>query len=129
MKYILDTNPVIDFLKAKPETINKLSPLFVEGVAISTITAAEYLQGIFKAKDTKKALKLFLEFMGRAQIEILNVDWEIAEAYARLQTKAEQAGNRLPSFDLLIAATAIVHDLILISNDKVFTKIKNLKVI
>lgn len=127
MKYLLDTNLIIDFLKAKPETIDQLSPLFAEGMAISTITAAEYLQGIFKTTDDKNALKLFLEFLNQAKIEILNIDWEIAEVYAKLQAKAEQIGYRLPAFDLLIASTALVHNLTLISNDKVFTKIKDLK--
>lgn len=129
MKYLLDTNFVIDFLAAKPKTIAKLSPLFAEGVAISTITAAEYLQGIFQVEDNQHALKLFLEFLDQAKIEILNIDWEIAEVYAKLQAKAEQIGHRLPSFDLLIASTAIVHNLTLVSDDKVFTKIDELKVI
>lgn len=129
MKYLLDTNLIIDFLKAKPEIIDKLSPLSAEGMAISTITAAEYLQGIFKIKDNKYALKLFLEFLNQAKIEILNIDWEIAEVYAKLQARAEQIGNRFPSFDLLIASTAIVHDLTLISDDKIFKRIKNLKII
>lgn len=129
MKYLLDTNLIIDFLKAKPETIDKLSPLFAEGVAISAITAAEYLQGIFKTKDHRHVLKLFLEFLNQAKIEILNIDWEIAEVYAKLQAKAEQIGNRFPSFDLLIASTALAYNLTLISDDKVFTKIKNLQLI
>lgn len=129
MKYLLDTNLIIDFLKAKPETIDKLSHLFAEGMAISTITAAEYLQGIFKTTDNKHALKLFLEFLNQAKIEILNIDWEIAEIYAKLQAKAEQIGNRLPAFDLLIASTALAYNLTLISDDKIFTKIKNLKLI
>lgn len=129
MKYLLDTNLVIDFLEAKPETIAKLSPLFVEGMAINTITAAEYLQEIFQVKDNQHALKLFFEFLDQAKIEILNIDWEIADVYAKLQAKAEQIGHRLPSFDLLIASTALVHDLTLISDDKVFARIGELKVI
>lgn len=129
MKYLLDTNLTIDFLNAKPETIDKLTPLFIEGMAISTITVAEYLQGIFQTKDSKYALRLFLEFLNQGKIEILDINWEIAEIYAKLQAKAEQMGHRLPSFDLLIASTAIEYDLTLISGDKVFTKIVNLKLI
>lgn len=129
MKYLLDTNLIIDFLKAKPKTVTKLTPLFVEGMAISAITAAEYLQGIFQVEDNQHALKLFLEFLDQAKIEVLNIDWEIAEVYAKLQAKTEQIGRRLPSFDLLIASTAIIHDLILISDDKVFIRINELKTI
>lgn len=129
MKYLFDTNPIIDFLRAKPATIDRLSPLFAEGVAISTITAAEYLQGIFKVKNNQQALKFFLEFINQGKIQILNIDWEVAEIYAKLQAKAEQTGNRLPAFDLLIASTAIVHDLTLITDDKVFTRIDEFKII
>lgn len=129
MKYLIDTNLIIDFLKAKPETISRLSPLFVKGAAINTIIAAEYLQGIFKTKDAKSNLRLFLEFLNQGKVEILNIDWETAETYAKLQAQAELTGQRLPSFDLLIASTALIHNLILISDDKVFTKIRNLKLI
>lgn len=129
MKYLLDTNLIIDFLKAKPETIDKLSPLFIEGMAISTITAAEYLQGIFETKNYKQALKLFLEFLDQGSIEVLNIDWDTAEVYAKLQAKAERVGKKLPNFDLLIASAALVHNLILISDDQVFTRIESLKLI
>lgn len=129
MKYLLDTNLIIDFLKAKPAAVNKLSPFFAKGMAISVITAAEYLQGIFQVEDHQQALKLFLEFINQAKIEVLNIDWEIAEVYAKLQAKAEQVRHRLPSFDLLIASTAIAHNLTLVSDDKVFTRISELKVI
>lgn len=129
MKYLIDTNLIIDFLKAKPETISRISPLFVMGVAINTMIAAEYLQGIFKTKASKSNLALFLEFLNQGRVEILNIDWEIAETYAKLQAQAELNGQRLPSFDLLIASTALIHNLILVSDDKIFTKIKNLKLI
>jgi len=129
VKYLLDTNLVIDFLKEKDVAIRKLSPLFSDGIAISVITVAEYLQGVFRIKENEHSLRLFINFLDQARVEILPVDWKVAEGYAKLQARFEQAGYRLPSFDLLIASTAVIHNLTLVSDAKVFTKIKGLKLI
>lgn len=129
MKYILDTNQIINYFRNIPETVEKLTPLFKEGTAISVITIAEYLRGAYQSTNPKKAIKVFQEFLTTAQIEILPIDVSIATQYAKFQADFEKKGKRIPHFDLLIASTAVVYDLTLISADKIFTRIKNLKLI
>lgn len=129
MKYLLDTNQLIDFLKNKKDIVSKLKPLFENGLAISVITGAEFLQGAYKLKDPKPVLELLNNFLEEANIDILEIDWSVVEKYAFLQAQFDQKGQRAPSFDLLIASTALVHNLILISEDKVFQRISKLKVI
>ncbi|MBI2314706.1 type II toxin-antitoxin system VapC family toxin [Candidatus Daviesbacteria bacterium] len=129
MKYILDTNQIINYFHNIAETIEKLTPLFREGIAISVITIAEYLRGAYRSGNPRKNIKVFQDFLITAQIRILPVDLEIANQYAKFQANFEKNGERIPNFDLLIASTAMVHNLTLISGDKIFKKIKNLKLI
>lgn len=129
MKYVLDTNQIINYFHNIPETVQKLTPLFKEGVAVSVITVAEYLRGAYQSKNPRKNVKDFQNFLTVAQIRILPIDLKIANQYAHYQARFEKKGQRMPNFDLLIASTAVIYELILISNDKVFTKIKDLKII
>lgn len=129
MKYLLDTNQIIHYLRNSPETVEKLTPLFKEGTAVSVITVAEYLRGVYRSKNTKKDAEAFQEFLRVAQINILPIDAGIATLYAKLQANFEKKGAMVPHFDLLIASTAIKYSLALISCDKVFTRIKGLKLI
>ena len=129
MKYILDTNQVINYFRGSLETVRKLTPLFKDGTAISVITIAEYLRGAYQSTNPKKNIQVFQDFMMTTQVGILPVDVKIATQYAKFQAEFEKKGRRIPHFDLLIASTAIVHDLTLISGDKVFTRINELKVI
>lgn len=129
MKYILDTNQIINYFRGSHETIEKLTPLFKDGTAISVITIAEYLRGAYQSTNPKKNIKVFQDFLATTQIGILPIDVKIATQYAKFQAGFEKKGNRIPHFDLLIASTAMVHNLTLISGDKVFTRISELKVI
>ncbi len=129
MKYILDTNQIIDYFRNIHATVEKLTPLFNDGIAISVIALAEYLRGAYQSKNPKKSVQVFHDFLKAGQIRILDVDIRVAAQYAKLQADFEKKGQRIPHFDLLIASTALIYNLTLISNDKVFTKIKNLQLI
>lgn len=129
MKYILDTNQIIDFFRNIHPTVEKLTPLFIDGVAISVIALAEYLRGAYQSNNPEKSVKAFHDFLQVGQIRILDIDIRVATQYAKLQADFEKKGQRMPHFDLLIASTALVYNLALVSNDKAFTKIKNLKLI
>lgn len=129
MKYLLDTNQIINYFRNNPETVEKLTPLFKEGTAISVLTLAEYLRGAYRSKNTRKDVEVFQEFLNVAQIGILPIDVGIVTLYAKCQASFERKGMMIPHFDLLIASTALVHNLTLISDDKVFTRIKGLKLI
>lgn len=129
MKYILDTNQIIDYFRNIHETVEKLTPLFNNGIAISVIAFAEYLRGAYQSKNPEKIVQAFHDFLRAGQIRILDIDIKVAIQYAKLQADFEKKGQRIPHFDLLIASTALVHNLTLISNDKAFAKIKNLKLI
>jgi len=107
---LLDTGIVIDFM----ETNN-----YVAGI-ISSITVIEVLRGI----EDKKRLpaKQLLE----ESFSVLNLDDSIIEAYCQIYRRLKEKGSLLPDADLLIAATALAHDLTLETKDEHFLRLKHL---
>ena len=105
---LLDTGIVVDMIES-----NNYAP-----ASISPITLIEVLRGI----DDEKRLsaKRLLE----ETFSILNLDNMIIETYCQIYRKLKNKGNLLPDADLLIAATAIAHDLILETNDNHFSRLK-----
>ena len=107
---LLDTGVVIDIM----ETNNYLSAI------ISPITLLEILRGI-EDKKRLQAKRLLEE-----SFSVINLDNSIIEAYCKIYRKLKEEGNLLPDADLLIAATAIAHDLILETKDTHFLRLKRL---
>lgn len=99
------------------------------GAMISIITLGELLYGAKKADDPEISatkLEISLKILG---LEVINLTKEIMIEFAITKARLEKLGTRLEDFDLLIAATAKVHSLILITNNiRHFSRIPNLQV-
>lgn len=121
MRWLLDTNIVSELRKgqrAHPAVLAWRRRIRTSEACVSVITLMELALGIaLKArKDEPAGLvlrawyehKLKPSFAGR----ILAVDEAIAEHGARLQVERSRPGN-----DVLIAATALVHDLTLVTRN------------
>ena len=57
---------------------------------------------------------------------VINIDNGIIEAYCKIYRRLKEEGHLLPDADLIIAATAIAHDLILETKDAHFLRLKAL---
>lgn len=126
MKYLLDTNIIVNHLRGK-EAISK--PLLNEELGISIITWAELVYGVHKSVQKEKNKKLLHSFIVDLSISIVPLDIHIIEQYAQIRLHLEKKGMRVHDFDLFIAATAIQHSLILITrNVKHFSNIPILKI-
>ncbi|MEM2889590.1 MAG: type II toxin-antitoxin system VapC family toxin [Candidatus Bathyarchaeia archaeon] len=105
---LLDTDVIIEMLRKKK----------YEGGAISFITLIEILRGV-EAKKRPKVKRLLEE-----SFTLLNIDNETIETYCTLYGKLRQEGTPIPEADLLIAATAIAHNLPLKTVDEHFERLK-----
>lgn len=112
MKVLLDTSVVIDPRGADwPHDA---------GLAISAITIGELGFGIVRAVDDAERVKRTVNLQRvRTAFEELPVDGAVAEAYVAVATATHIDGRnpRPRAFDLLIAATAMAHDLPLYTRD------------
>lgn len=82
--------------------------------AFSLITRYEILRGL-KAKRAAKQLARFDEQCRRSRVLPINDDVVVraADFYARLRSE----GQLISDADLFIAATAVIHDLVLVTNN------------
>jgi len=80
------------------------------------------------ASDTSRALRL--NTLSHAeQLRPLPVDGAVAEAWARLIQTLRAAGRRLPINDSWIAATAMAHDLPIVTQDADYDGVPGLLVV
>ena len=107
---LIDTSVLIDDLRRG----------VYEEVSISIITLIEVLRGISSKK--RKKVKQLLEKC----FEIINIDNNVVLKYCELYTLLKQRGQLIPEADLLIAATAISNNLILVTKDRDFERLKEL---
>jgi len=120
MSYLLDTNVISEPSKKKPDSrvISWFDRTPPEKLFVSVLSLGEIRRGIERHPDRKRRLRLrawfdhdLLEwFEGR----VLPVDVGVADTWGRLLA---EAGRPLPSIDSLIAATALHHNLTLVTRN------------
>ena len=126
MRYLVDTDWLIDAAIGRPRAQHLLERLSDEGLAVSIIAVAEVYEGAFGSPDPQATLDGLRAFLG--DFAILPVTDPIVEQFARLRATLRRQGQRIPDMDLLIAATAITEDLVLITrNVRHFARLPDLQ--
>lgn len=113
--------------KRPAEVIKKFKKFDLGEIGISTITISELEYGVAKSTHREKNQQRLKEFI--APLEILTYNEMAAKTYGDIRFQLEKRGQPIGPLDLLIAAHALSHNLILATNnDKEFKRIKKLKV-
>jgi tRNA(fMet)-specific endonuclease VapC len=125
-KYLLDTNICVFFLRGKFNIDKIIRQKGLKNCAISEITVAELLYGAECDTNVEENKKQVNEFVGKMNvIPIFNV----LTVYAREKKTLRQTGNLIDDFDILIGATAIASNMILVTdNGKHLSRLSNIKV-
>ena len=125
-RYLLDTNIVSFVIKRTfPALVHRVRTLPSGSFVLSAITEAEIRFGLALAPPEAKFRPLSEDFLREVDIE----PWDsgCAERYGILAATQQRLGKPLSNFDAMIAAHALAHDFVLVSNDAVFRQIKGLK--
>lgn len=126
MKYLLDTNICIYYMKGLFDLDKKINKIGSENCYISEITLAELKFGVENSERKSKnkfALDIFLN--GITIIPIYNS----LDFYASEKARLRKKGNTVDDFDLLIGASAVSNDMILVTNNiKHFKHIKKIEI-
>lgn len=117
MSYLLDSDVIIDFLYRKAPSAT-LEMLTGEELYISVITKAEVWYGIARSSNFKKRLEEFSDLISLLRISVIPIDEPVIDKYVNLKVALEEKGQKLSDFDLLIAATAIIENLNLVTRNK-----------
>ncbi len=127
MKYLLDTNIVINHLRGKQQINYKLIP---EGLAVSLITFGELLYGVYISGRENSNMEQLNNFIRDFEVAKLTMDEETMHEFGKIKSKLKMSGNTIGDFDLLIAATAKSKSLTLLTgNVRHFKRIGGLKLI
>ncbi len=126
VRYLLDTNTASYAIKGNvPRVRERLQKAALSEVAISVITEAELRFGVLRLPGAKRLAFVVEEFL--RFIDILPWDSEAAQNYAQLRASIEQEGRPMGNLDLMIAAHSLALGATLVSSDRVFRRVKALK--
>lgn len=127
MKYILDTDTLIYFLKGHENVVKRVASVSRDELGTTIINHAELLFGAFNSQRKKQNLlkaKSFLE-----NILIMPFCQESSYIFAENKALLKKRGNIVADLDLMIASIALRNKSILITNNtKHFNRIKKLKI-
>jgi tRNA(fMet)-specific endonuclease VapC len=125
-RYLLDTNTASYVIKGNlPAVRRRLSRHPMSHVAISSVTEGELSFGVARKPDAVRLRVIVDEFLLR--VTILPWDSLAARQYGGLRAGLERNGEPMGSLDMMIGAHALATGLILVTNDRAFSRIRGLK--
>jgi tRNA(fMet)-specific endonuclease VapC len=124
--FLIDTDWIIDCLHGRSEAVDLLMALAADGLAVSLMTYGELYQGAYYARDPDAALHGLRAFLRGKHLLPLNR--AIIERFGVIRGDLRRYGLTVGDFDLLIAATALHHDLTLVTrNHRHFSRVPGLR--
>jgi len=125
--YLLDTCAVSDFVRGKVNIVTKICSVPATEFYISSITLFETEFRLAKTPLlARKLMPTLVELFARS--ELINFGYIESICGGHIRCDLESIGSTIGVYDILIAATALVHDLTLVtSNIQEFNRIKGLK--
>lgn len=118
----MDTNIVIELFKGNTKILSRLGDRQI--IDIPHVVLGELLLGAYRSSNTPKHLSQINNFVRRCNI--VPADAATADAYAQTKAALLRRGKPIPENDIWIAATAIQHNLILVTMDKHFHEVEGL---
>src|SRR5664279_112331 len=125
MRIALDTNRLTDLFRGDAALAEFLGTC--DEVWIPFVVLAEMKAGLYGGSRQPRNEALLGHFLARETVAILFVSRETTEQYARLFVQLKRAGTPVPDNDLWIAAMAVEHDLALVTRDRHFDKLPQLR--
>jgi toxin FitB len=123
VKYLLDTCLVSELVRKKPDAkvVKWVAGCDEDLTYISVLTLGEIQKGISRLGDMKRqaTLQMWLDSDLRHRFgdRILPITPEIAQTWGVMQGEAEAKGLAIPSIDGLIGATAVTHNLTVVTRN------------
>lgn len=133
MRYLLDTNVISEMRKTKPDpnVTSWLASIPKQDLHISVLTIGEIRKGIEKVTSRTKYRDLSRWLEDELQewfhARIIGIGSEVSNRWGRL---CAETPRPLPAIDSLIAASALAHDMTLVTrNVKDFEDVSYLKIL
>lgn len=128
MKFLLDSNVLAAALKGRLPVVLKLSQLKPSDVAVAAVSRMEAEAALrVQPRAQGRYAKLLKEFL--ANVKVIPFDIAETQQAVSLAAYAQQMDEKLGAYDLLVAATALAHQLVLVTDrPQAFAAVPNLDV-
>ena len=125
--YLLDTNVCIRYLNGRSPAIrNKLQATNARDIYVCSIVKAELFYGAMRSNNPQRSLANQRKFL--KLFTSLPFDDDVALVYGDVRAYLAGQGTPIGSNDLQIAATALKHNLTLVThNTREFARVPNLR--
>ncbi len=129
MAFLFDTDAISELLRPRPAIayMKWIMKVAREEQFTSAVVIGELYKGAYRSQDRERHLTN-IEQRVLPAVTVLPYDIGIAKVFGKIRAHLEEIGTILPDADIQIAATAIGHNLELITgNLRHFTRISDLK--
>ncbi|MGD9646113.1 MAG: type II toxin-antitoxin system VapC family toxin [Pirellulales bacterium] len=126
MSFLLDTDTCSAHLRRPAGLMHRFTQysgrLFVSMVGVAELYAWAH------HRDDPRPISDAIDFMLQNEVVVLDFDRDCAREFGKLRGVLRRSGTSIPLIDLLIAATARVHDLTLVTHNTAdFARVPDLR--
>ncbi len=115
MKYLLDSDWVIDALVNIPSAIAPLRQLAKDGIAVSILTFGELYEGAYGSQHPQAEIARIQQFL--SGYPVVNLSDAIMDQFAKTRSQLRSQGMGIPDIDLMIGVTGVVHNLTVLTRN------------
>lgn len=125
MKALLDTSFFVATESGRP--LGEMPE--VTETEVSVVTVAELTVGVLMANDSDRANRVATLSAVESTWDAIPVDAEVARAFAQIVADLRARGRRVPLLNALVAATAVVEGIPVVTQDRDYEAIPGVEVI
>lgn len=124
MQYLIDTVVLSQYLRGRSGAVALVQPLLPQAVTSIFVYAeiVEYVRGLQQTNQWFTQLRRLMR-----TIQPLHLTYAVCDRYADLRRVLRPIGQLIGDVDLFIAATALVHDLTLVTADSDYQRVPGLQ--
>lgn len=127
MAVLIDTDVLIRYERGGGHHPDHLGD---EEPAVSVVTVSELLHGVYRAQGAQRMRRRALVEYLLGGLPAISITDRVARVHAELWADLASAGNLIGAHDLWIAATAVAHDMgVVTGNGRDFLRVPGLRVI
>ena len=114
MSFLLDTDICSAYLRGDRTVFNRFLQ-HTGGLHVSAVSLAELYSWAHRAAAPPRRLESLQSMLD--DVKVLDVTADVARTFGRMRAALLDQGRPLPTPDLIIAATALLHDLTLVTHN------------
>jgi tRNA(fMet)-specific endonuclease VapC len=128
LKLVLDTNTYCDYAEGLPDVVDIMATRS-QFLSIPSVVLGELLYGFMKGSRQQFNEKKLFQIIGHLNIEIIDVNADVARKYALIYRSLEKRGTKIPINDVWIAACCMAVGGTLLTRDQHFEAVDQIEVI